>query len=65
MPLLCILLKGEFWNLPWWPTGKDCASTVGGAGSIPDQETKIPYAEWHGRKVKKISVFQFMQNELQ
>ena len=30
-----------------------CASTAGGAGSIPTQGTKIPHATWHGQKIFK------------
>ena len=30
-----------------------CASTVGGAGSIPGQGTKIPHATWHGQKINR------------
>lgn len=28
--------------LPWWSSGEDCASSEGGAGSIPGEGTKIP-----------------------
>ena len=34
------------------PSGEDCASTAGGTGSIPRQETKIPHATWHSQKKK-------------
>ena len=30
-----------------------CASTAGGVGSIPGQETKIPHAVWHSQKQNK------------
>ena len=30
-----------------------CTSTVGGPGSIPGQETKIPHAAWLTKKVKR------------
>ena len=30
-----------------------CASTAGGAGSIPGRGTKIPHAAQHGQKIKK------------
>ena len=29
------------------------ASNAGTVGSIPGQGTKIPYAVWHGQKIKK------------
>ena len=30
-----------------------CASSAGGAGSVPGQRTKIPHALWYKRKKKK------------
>ena len=32
-------LKVEVGELPWKPTGEDCASTAGSMGSIPGQGT--------------------------
>ena len=29
-----------------------CAPNLGGTGSIPGQEIKIPHAAWHGQKIK-------------
>ena len=33
---------------------KLCASTVGGAGSIPGWGTKIPHALWYSQKTNKL-----------
>ena len=34
------------------------ASSVGGLGSVPDQETGIPHAAWYGQKEKNAKGFQ-------
>ena len=55
---LCIdqvstLVKRENRDFPGSPVTKTCASTAGGPGLIPDQETKIPHAVARPKKKGK------------
>ena len=41
------MIHGDFPGSQWL---RLCAASAGGAGSIPDQGTKIPHASRHGQK---------------
>ena len=48
------LVKSLLQGVPWQSSDQCCTSTLGSAGSVPDQGTKIPYTMWCKQKNKTI-----------